>query len=83
VVVRGRVQGVFFRSELRDRARSLDVAGWVRNNCDGTVEAELEGHEDRVDLLVSWCKRGPSGARVDDVEIDWEPARGERGFSVL
>jgi acylphosphatase len=83
VVIRGRVHGVFFRSDMRDRARSLDLAGWVRNNPDGTVEAVFEGADDGVDLLLSWCGRGPSGARVDDVEVDWEPARGERSFSVL
>jgi acylphosphatase len=74
---------VFFRGELEERARSLGVSGWVRNNPDGSVEAALEGDEERVELLLSWCRRGPSGARVDDVEVGWEGARGERGFSVL
>ena len=81
-VIRGRVQGVFFRGDMRDRARSLDVSGWVRNNPDGTVEAELEGEEDRLDLLLSWCRRGPAGARVDDVGVEWAEPRGESGFAV-
>jgi acylphosphatase len=81
-VIRGRVQGVFFRGDMRDRARSLGVSGWVRNNPDGTVEAELEGEEDRLDLLLSWCRRGPAGARVDDVGVEWAEPRGESGFAV-
>jgi acylphosphatase len=77
------VQGVFFRSETCDRARSLRLNGWVRNNADGTVEAVCEGEADRVDLLVSWFRRGPSGARVDEVEVSWSEPRGEDGFAVL
>jgi acylphosphatase len=82
-VIRGRVQGVFFRGELRDRARSVGVAGWVRNNPDGSVEAALEGQREQVDLLLSWCRRGPSGAWVERVDVAWEDPRGEGGFAVL
>jgi acylphosphatase len=82
-VIHGRVQGVFFRGDMRERARSLGVNGWVRNNADGTVEAVLEGADDRLELLLSWCRRGPAGARVDDVDVDWEEPRGEGGFAVL
>ena len=81
VVVRGRVQGVFFRAETRERARSFGLAGWVRNNPDGTVEAVFEGDRERVDSMLAWCRRGPSLARVDDVEIGWEPPSGEQGFA--
>jgi acylphosphatase len=83
VRVRGRVQGVFFRSETRDRARSLGLGGWVRNNRDGTVEAVCEGEEQRVELLVSWLHRGPAGACVEDVEVTWDEPRGEDAFTVL
>lgn len=81
VVIRGRVQGVFFRVETRDRARSLGLAGWVRNNPDGTVEAVFEGERDRVDSILVWCRRGPSGAHVEDVEVEWVEPRDERGFA--
>jgi acylphosphatase len=77
------VQGVFFRADLRDRARSLGIAGWVRNEPDGSVEASLEGEEERVDLLLSWCRRGPSGARVEEVDVAWQEPTGEDGFAVL
>lgn len=82
VVVSGLVQGVFFRAEAGDRARSLGLCGWVRNNPDGTVEAVFEGPEERVESLVRWCRRGPAGAVVAAVDIDWEDPRGEAGFSV-
>jgi len=82
VRVRGRVQGVFFRAELRERARSRRLAGWVRNNPDGTVEAVLEGPAEGVESVLAWCGRGPAGAEVDDVEVDWESPDDEQGFSV-
>jgi acylphosphatase len=82
VVVHGRVQGVFFRDETQRRARSLGVAGWVANRQDGAVEAVFEGRRDAVESMVEWCGRGPSGASVDDVQVDWEDPRGETGFVV-
>jgi len=82
VVVRGAVQGVFFRVETRDRARSLGLAGWVQNAPDGSVEGVFEGEDERVDSMVDWCSRGPRGAYVDDVEVTWAEPQGEDGFSI-
>ena len=78
--IEGRVQGVGFRWATGQRARSLEVAGWVRNNPDGAVEAVFEGEPERVDALVAWCRSGPGGARVDDVRVELEAPNGERGF---
>jgi acylphosphatase len=82
VIVRGMVQGVFFRVETRDRARSLGLSGWVTNAPDGTVRAAFEGDEERVESMVGWCRRGPSGASVDDVDVTWVEPEGEQGFSI-
>ena len=82
VIVQGSVQGVFFRAETRDRARSLGLAGWVRNVPDGTVEAVFEGDDERVESMVDWCRRGPGGARVEEVEVAWTEPEGEGGFSI-
>ena len=82
VIVRGSVQGVFFRAESRDRARSLGLAGWVRNVPDGTVEAVFEGEDERVESLVEWCSRGPAGARVEQVDVDWSEPEGDQRFSI-
>jgi acylphosphatase len=82
VVVRGRVQGVGFRQALAARARSLDVAGWVLNREDGAVEAVFEGPADLVESMGAWCRRGPAGAHVEQVEESREEPNGERGFRI-
>ena len=82
VRIKGSVQGVFFRAEARARAESLGLAGWIRNAEDGSVEAVFEGDEERVRSMVDWCGRGPSGAKVDDVEVEPEDPTGETGFNV-
>ena len=82
VVVRGRVQGVFFRDSCRQLADAAGVTGWVSNEPDGSVIAVFEGSPDAVRRLVEWCRTGPPSARVIAVDVDEEPARGERRFSV-
>jgi acylphosphatase len=82
VRVAGRVQGVFFRVEARNRARSLGLSGWVRNARDGSVEASFEGPAERVHSMVEWCRRGPALAEVHDVSVDWEEPEGGRDFQI-
>ncbi|MGB9182494.1 MAG: acylphosphatase [Solirubrobacteraceae bacterium] len=85
VVVRGRVQGVFFRDSVRRRALSEGVSGWVGNREDGAVEALVEGAPDAVQAVIDFCAEGPSRAEVRDVEvIDESVGAGEplRGFEV-
>ncbi len=64
------------------RAESLGLAGFVRNLPDGSVEAAFEGDDDVVESMVDWCRHGPRGARVDDLEVSWEQPTGEQGFAV-
>jgi len=81
--VSGRVQGVFFRSETQDEAQRHGLAGWVRNLPDGRVEAVFEGEKEAVNKLIEFCRRGPPGARITDVEVVWENYTGElRGFRI-
>ncbi|MBN1828287.1 MAG: acylphosphatase [Deltaproteobacteria bacterium] len=75
--ITGRVQGVFFRSETLRTARYLNIAGWVRNCSDGSVEALLEGPTEKVDRMIDWCRRGPSLANVTSINISEEPCRGQ------
>ena len=82
VVVHGHVQGVFFRDTVRRRASTDGVAGWVRNNRDGTVEAVFEGDPEAVERLVAFCREGPRGARVDRLEVAEEEPEGLRRFAV-
>ena len=77
VYVSGRVQGVFFRSSVADLAESLGLTGWVRNLHDGRVETLLEGEKERIEQVIQFCHRGPSGAHVIGLELKWEQPRGE------
>ena len=83
VVVSGRVQGVFFRDSVRRISTSRGVAGWVRNNPDGTVEAALEGEDAAVRSVVDFCREGPRGAYVEHLEERREEPQGESGFRVV
>ncbi|MFI1158474.1 acylphosphatase [Streptomyces sioyaensis] len=82
VVVSGDVQGVFFRDTCRRTAEEHDVAGWVRNRPDGTVEAVFEGAPERVQKLVDWAHQGPPLATVDAVSVQEEEPEGLTGFDV-
>lgn len=77
VVIQGLVQGVYFRASTREEAVRLGVGGWVRNREDGSVEALFEGEKKKVEEIVAWCCRGPSGAHVAKVDLKWEPYKGE------
>ena len=81
-MVRGRVQGVFFRDSIRERARAHHVSGWASNRRDGAVEAVFEGQPENVERLVRFCRTGPTGAHVEDVEVVDEPPEGLSGFEV-
>jgi acylphosphatase len=83
VVVRGEVQGVFFRDSTRREAIRRGISGWVSNRDDGAVEAVFEGPAEAVDALVEWCRSGPSRAEVEamDVSVEEEPD-GLEGFEV-
>ena len=82
VVVDGLVQGVFFRDTVRRHAQSRGVAGWVRNNRDGTLEAVFEGEPEAVERLVSFVHEGPSGAIVKRVDVVDEEDEGLSGFAI-
>ena len=82
VTVGGHVQGVFFRETTRRRALAADLAGWVSNQPDGSVEAVFEGEEESVERLVAFMRDGPRGARVDWVDVISEQADAIRGFEI-
>ena len=82
VVVHGFVQGVFFRDTVRRAAVGSGVAGWVRNNRDGTVEAALEGEPGAVERVVGVCRTGPRGSQVNRIEVFEETPEDLQGFTV-
>jgi acylphosphatase len=82
VVVHGRVQGVFFRDSVRERAQAHGVHGWVSNRSDGAVEAVLEGEPDAVERVERFLRTGPSQADVKEVDVSDEEPEGASGFEV-
>lgn len=80
VVVTGHVQGVFYRAAMREQADRLGVAGWVRNEADGTVRAHVEGSAEAVDELVRWCATGSRSAWVEDVQVTGSEPLGATEF---
>ena len=77
LIVRGRVQGVFFRASTQREAKRLGLCGWVRNRSDGSVEILAEGEEAQLRQLCSWAEKGPTAARVDEVLLRWRSYVGE------
>lgn len=82
VVVRGRVQGVYFRDYTRRQAQALGIRGWVRNQPDRSVEAVIEGEAGSVEAMLAWLNRGSPMSTVTAVETVEEEARGEQGFVI-
>ncbi len=84
IIVCGRVQGVFFRASTLEQAQSLNLAGWVKNLPDGSVEILAEGTRYALDDLVRWCRQGPPEAEVDDVIVRWSRHEDEfRTFMIV
>jgi acylphosphatase len=82
VRITGVVQGVSFRAYAREEARRLGVAGWLRNQPDGSVAGHLEGPDDAVDRMLAWCEHGPAYADVDRVCVVDAAPTGESSFLI-
>jgi acylphosphatase len=79
----GRVQGVGFRYATADEATRRGLAGWVRNLDSGDVEAVFEGPAPAVQDMLRWCREGPPGSFVREVQADWkEPCEGLAEFRI-
>jgi acylphosphatase len=84
LIVKGRVQGVFYRASTQREARRLGVTGWVKNRADGSIEIVAEGEEDAIKEFVGWANHGPTAARVDQVDVRWRGYTGEFSeFSII
>ena len=77
IIIEGSVQGVLFRDSTKDKARELELTGWIKNNSDGTVEAIFEGEEKNLKKILEFCREGPAEAVVETVEEEWEDYTGE------
>lgn len=72
VVIYGIVQGVGYRYSTYRKALQLGITGWVRNKSDGSVEAVFEGSHEKLEEMLSWCRKGPIGAHVSEIDVQWE-----------
>ncbi len=70
VLVRGKVQGVWYRGWTVQEAQKADLNGWVRNHADGSVEALFAGPEESVNTMIEACRKGPSSANVSDIVVE-------------
>ena len=77
IIVSGRVQRVYFRGYTKDEAQKHNINGWVRNLPDGRVEAVFEGKKEDIEDLIESVNKGPSYAKVENINIHWEDFKGE------
>lgn len=82
IVVRGKVQGVFYRASARQKAEALNLTGFAQNRPDGSVLIEAEGEDSILKEFVSWCRKGPPNAIVDDVTVTQRELSGYLSFTV-
>jgi acylphosphatase len=84
IFVSGLVQGVYFRANAASEANGLGITGWIKNLADGRVEIIIEGTQNKIDIFVSWCKKGPANANVQNFELDIVPYIGEfNSFNII
>ncbi|CAN5362340.1 acylphosphatase [soil metagenome] len=80
--ITGKVQGVYYRESMRQKAHDLGMKGFVRNEADGSVYAEIEGEQPLLDKMVAWCHQGPDMATVQTVTVTEAPMADFDGFEV-
>ncbi len=76
LVIKGKVQGVFFRDFVKKNAKFLNLKGWVRNTPDGNIEILAEGEKEKLLELAEKCLRGPIMAKVENTRMEWDEPTG-------
>ena len=82
ITIKGKVQGVFYRASAQQTANSIGVKGTVCNFSDGSVHIEAEGSLKQLNNFVSWCKQGPSTAKVDEVKVTKGELKNYKTFEI-
>ena len=82
ITVRGKVQGVWYRASAQQAAQRFGLVGFVKNLPDDGVYCEAEGPETALNDFVTWCRRGPELAKVDEVEVAEGNVQGFFGFEI-
>ena len=83
ILIKGQVQGVYFRVQARDQALKLGIAGQVRNLPDGSVHILAEGEAAAMESFLAWCAVGPFRARVEELAVEEWEVSGFHGFEIL
>lgn len=83
LVVRGKVQGVWFRKNTQEQAHQRGLTGTVRNTRDGAVEILAQGRRDALDEFIAWCHEGPEKAEVSKVLVEDRPLLEMEGFRIV
>lgn len=83
LLIKGKVQGVFYRASAKDVAEQLKLSGWIRNTKEGDVEAMVTGDEDLVKEFIEWSKKGPRRAEVTKVVVTEKQDEQFFGFTIV
>lgn len=83
IIVKGKVQGVYFRASTKEAADRLGVDGRVKNLPDGNVWIAAEGEEEVIEAFIAWCRQGPSMAQVSGLQLNEAPLQHYKGFEVV
>jgi acylphosphatase len=83
LLIKGKVQGVYYRASAKEAADSAGITGWVKNTREGHVEALASGSEADIQRFIAWCKRGPERAVVSEVIVSEGAGPVPAGFSIL
>ena len=83
LLIKGKVQGVFYRASARNVAENLAITGWVKNTKEGDVEAVISGNDEKLLQFVNWCRQGPPAAAVSEVIVTEIAAPEFQQFSIV
>ena len=83
LIIKGRVQGVFYRASTKKEANKLGIKGWIRNLPTGEVEGFFEGEKKALDEIINFCKIGPSSAEVEEIKIEEQTPLNYKKFEAL
>ncbi len=83
LLIKGKVQGVFYRAAAKEKAVQGGVTGWIKNTPDGNVEAVATGLEESIKVFIDWCKKGPATAGVTSVETTIVEDKNFNGFQII
>lgn len=83
LIIKGRVQGVFFRATAKDIAAETGVKGWVKNTEEGHVEIMASGSDEQLQHFIAWCRVGPQSAIVTNVVVTQMPEEKFSEFKIV